>query len=229
MRKHLWAVTVPVITGVLLLVPAGLGNAAGNSMDWTTVDATRVGTVMVDKMGGVNVSGTVACSATHAAVRTAIADGEFFADNLMTGAKDEQVVLGPNDHVNLLANSDEYTVTQPAGKKTMLMVTHQSSRMNPCFMEEYVDGPAQSNPCATAGAPCRWETDIFGYDRVSLGPLFDYSANGQFKAGTMSVNAQSIGLGLQIVRSDGSRGLYLVENGSYAVTTQTVRAVSYRG
>jgi hypothetical protein len=201
--------------------------AAQSTTDWVT--ATQV---LVNRLGGVNVSGEVSCAGTYAR----IANGDF-------SFYDEQgqhtIQLQPYDKVDLFANSDNYTVKQPAGKKTTIQVTHGSSRMNPCYLQWWYNPDGTSIPtsyCPEDGTVCKWETDAFGYNRDASGPLFDYASNGKFKAGLLSVNEQSIGLLIIVYHFSSdtateSSGFdtYYVQEGSYSMTDVLIRAVNYRG
>ncbi|MFZ0530881.1 MAG: hypothetical protein WAL91_10120 [Propionicimonas sp.] len=208
-----------LVTGLLtaLAPPA----AAGNS-DWVSV--TRI---EVNRLGGVTVRGQVSCAGAYQ---------QLVAGNLSYQDENEAwhpiPPLLPGDEVNLFANSDNYTVTQPAGRKTMITATHESSRMNPCYLESstLMGGitPPYSVACEADGTPCRWETDAYGYDRESNGPLFDYAPNGKFNPGLMSVTVRSIGLLVEIRHADGSWSDYFGEEDSYAMTSRTIKAVSYR-
>lgn len=222
MRRTLRAFVTAGALGIASLAPFLSSATAAPTGDWVSVDR-----VMVNRLGGVNVSGQVSCEGTY----QRLVDGQLtYQDE--NGA--EQTISAPSagDTVNLAASNDNYTVTQPAGRKTMLQVTHGSSRMNPCFMQERANPDGSPVPdyltCASDGAPCRWETDRYGYDHERLGPLFDYSPNGKFKTGTVSVTEESIGLLVMVHHPDNTWDTYYLEEGSYAVTSGTVRAVSYR-
>lgn len=196
--------------------------AAPDGGDWVTVDK-----VLVNRLGGVNVSGWVSCEGTY----QRLMDGPLtFQDE--NGEEHTIPAPSPGDKVNLAANSDNYTVSQPVGRRSMIQVTHGSSRMNPCFLQvrESPDGTAMPDwvSCDASGSPCRWETDTYGYDHDTLGPLFDYSPNGKFKAGSLSVTDQSIGLLVMVQHADGKWDTWYVPEGSYSVTSGTLRATSYR-
>lgn len=144
----------------------------------------------------------------------------------------QQIPWTAGDLVYLHANSDNYVVSQPSGRKAMITVEHGSSRMSPCFMETPTlpdgDSPPPWQSCDPDGAPCGWVTDTYSHDRDRDGPLFDYSATGKFKTGLMSVKAHSVGLLVWIRHEDGSSDQYFIEEGSYAMTSTTIKAVSYR-
>lgn len=222
MHKRTRALLMTTATAVSVWASSVPAATASPNGDWVSVD-----TVTVNKLGGVNVSGQVSCAGTYAQL---MADGLTYQDE--NGQQQTVPAPGPGDLVNLSANNDNDTVTQPAGRKTMVSVTHGSSRMNPCFMQVRAnpDGspmPAQIT-CASGGAPCRWETDRYGYDHDALGPLFDYAPNGRFRTGTVAVSDESIGLAVMVLHPDGQWDTWYVPEGSYAVTSTTVRAVSYR-
>lgn len=195
--------------------------SAATGGDWVSVTQ-----VLVDKLGGVSVSGQVSCQGAY----QKILDGKLKDDTGNT------IELQAGDKVILQANTDNYTVSQPSGRKSMIQVTHSSSRMSPCFLQ-YPVGPdgtsvPESVSCESAGYPCRWETDTYGYDHESLGPLFDYSSSGKFKAGMLNVNAQSVGLLVMIAHFSGDTltgwDFYFASEGSYATTSTTLKAVNYR-
>ena len=216
------AATAAVAAG--WVVPALPASATTTTTgDWVTVTQA-----MVDKLGGVNVSGQVSCEGTY----QKIVAGKLRDSNGNLVPIDVQ----PSDKVNLLANNDNYTVSQPSGRKSMIQLTHSSSRMNPCFLQYRFlpDGTPMPNSvsCASDGYPCRWETDIYGYDHDSLGPLFDYSNNGKFKAGTLNVYEQSVGLLVMVAHFSGDTvtgwSSYFVSEGSFSTTSTSLKAVSYR-
>ncbi len=222
--KFLVMVAVLGLGLMFSVVPTSAAVSTPSTTDWVTVTK-----VMVNKLGGVNVSGRVSCAGTY----QQIAAGNFY---VQVGQDQdgnpimEPLVLQPGDTVNMIANNDNYTVSQPAGRKTMIQVTHGSSRMNPCFVQypSQPDGTPMPPVCSADGTSCAWETDNFGYDRAILGPLFDYSPNGMFKPGDMSVFETSVGLDIMVHHSDGSWAGYYVEEGSFSMTSRTIKAVSYR-
>jgi hypothetical protein len=207
-------------------MPPSLPSSAATGGDWVSVKQ-----VLVDKLGGVNVSGQVSCEGTYQQIA---AGGYQFQDS---EGNVVSIDLQPGDKVNLFANTDNYTVSQPSGRKAMIQVTHGSSRMNPCFLQYRVLPDGSPMPewvsCEPGGFPCRWETDDFGYDHGSLGPLFDYSANGKFKAGALNVNEQSVGLLVMIAHfSDATLtgwDDYFAPEGSFSTTSTSLRALNYRG
>lgn len=188
--------------------------------DWVSVTEVKV-----NRLGGVNVAGEVSCAATY----QRLVDGQLMYDE---NGQWTPVPFADGDLVILSANTDNYTVSQPAGRKTMIQVTHESSRMSPCFATATTTQQGEPIPvwvsCAEAGAPCRWETDVFGYDRDASGPLFDYSSAGKFKAGLLNVMVQSIGLLIQIQHPDQSWDVYFIEEGSYSVNSVSIKAVNIR-
>lgn len=216
-----------LIVGVLALAWAFSfapnASATTDGGDWVTVDK-----VLVNRLGGVNVSGWVSCAGTYQRLMA----GEF---RYQDENGDYQTIPAPaaGDEVNLAANSDNYTISQPAGRKSMIQVTHGSSRMNPCFLQVRANPDGTPMPdwvtCEPGGSPCRWETDQYGYDHETLGPLFDYSPNGKFKAGSLSVTDESVGLLVMVRHADGHTwDTWYVPEGSYSVTSGTMRAMSYR-
>lgn len=209
----------------LALIPTLPSTAEAAATNWVTVNQ-----VLVNRLGGVNVSGQVSCAGSY----EQIAAGDFqYQDDEGNWVS---IVLQPGDKVNLAANSDNYTVSQPSGRKTTIQVTHGSSRMNPCFLQYRGNPDGSPMPdwvvCDASGAPCVWQTDEFGYDHDTMPPLFDYAANGKFKAGMMSVREQSIGLYVMIAHFSGDTLTgwdgYFVPEGSYSTTSTLIKAVNYR-
>lgn len=211
---------------VLIVASLPMTAASAASTNWVSVDR-----VLVNRLGGVNVSGQVSCAATYDQIA---AGGYQFQDQ---NGDWVSIELQPGDKVNLAANSDNYTVNQPAGRKTTIQVTHGSSRMNPCFMQYRANPDGSPMPvwvgCDPSGAPCGWQTDEFGYDHDTQPPLFDYASNGKFKAGLLSVRDQSIGLAIMIAHFSGGAltgwDQYYVPEGTYATTSTVLKAVNYRG
>ncbi len=99
--------------------------AAEPYSDWITVDR-----VLVNKLGGVNVSGEVSCEGTYE---------DLMAGRFRAVDENEQwyavVPPGAEDRVNIFVNADQYTVSQPAGRRMMIQVEHGSSRMTPCYAQ----------------------------------------------------------------------------------------------
>ncbi|MBM7503135.1 hypothetical protein ACFPER_06605 [Agromyces aurantiacus] len=208
--------------GALVL---GSLSAAGPAVAQVEGDWNSVTKVMVNKLGGVNVSGEVSCAGAY----DRLVSGELLYD---TGEGWAPVPFTDGDLVILNANSDNYTVSQPAGRKAMIQVTHGSSRMSPCYATTTTTPDGHTIPpwaaCAPEGTPCRWETDAYAYDHEANGPLFDYSSGGKFKTGLVNVSAQSIGLFVQILHEDQTWDMYFIEEGSYAMTSTALKAVSSR-
>jgi hypothetical protein len=231
MSTRLRATGVLITTALmgLCLMAASVPVNALASNPWVSVDR-----VMVNKLGGVSVVGSVDC----AAVATTVRAGEFqylhegeFGEEWATLTVPEDT---PEDTYLLVlsANTDNYVVSQPAGRRQMVQVEHQSSRMSPCFTEYFLTPQGGDMPCDESGAPCRWATDHFGYD-PDQGPLFDYAPDGRFKAGLLNVSVESVGLLVEVVHLVNGelldRAAYYAPEGSYAYTSMDVRAVGYRG
>ena len=215
------------------LVAALTAVVAAGAVVWGTTPGTMAETpdmtvekVLVNKLGGVSVVGTVDCSDLAQQVRE---QGFSYVDE-----NDQWQPLGPVGEgalLNISSSSDNYTVSQPAGRRGMIMVTHGSSRMSPCYLQYDDPGDGYTSPCEVTGAPCTWVTDHYGY--VEPTPLFDYSPNGKFKPGTVAVEAYSIGALVEVITVDGSGTViskdgYFAPEGSYAYTSSTLKAVSYR-
>jgi hypothetical protein len=214
------------IAALLAVVTASAAFAATAPVTMAETPDMTVEKVMVNKLGGVSVVGSVDCTDLATQVREA---GFDYVDE-----NDQWQFLEPvgeGVQINAYANSDNYTVSQPAGRRGMISVTHGSSRMSPCYVEFDDPGDDYDPPCADAGAPCTWVTDHYAY--FSTTPLFDYSQDGKFKAGTVAVSAESIGAFVEVVTVDGSgavtsRDGYFAPEGWYAYTSTTLRAVMYR-
>jgi hypothetical protein len=221
-RVALAATAALAATWVVPALPA----SAVSEGDWINVTQ-----VLVNRLGGVNVSGQVSCEGTYQQILAGDLEVQDSQGNVVP------LELQPGDKVNLFANHDNYTVSQPAGRKAMIQVTHESSRMNPCLVQYRFSPDGTPMPdsvgCAPDGYPCRWETDAFSYDRASQGPLFDYAANGKFKAGLLNVSAHSVGLLVTVAHftDEALTGwdVYFVSEGSYATTSALIKAVNYRG
>jgi hypothetical protein len=210
--------------GLALIPAAASSTAAAPYSDWIKVDR-----VLVNRLGGVNVSGEVSCEGTYEDLQA----GQFEAidgnNQWYTVEMDEGAL------VNIFVNADNYTVSQPAGRRMMIQVDHESSRMTPCYAEHRydMDGTPWENigtvTCRDDGTACRWETDRYAYDRVTYGPLFDYSTDGKFKSGSLNVSASTYGALVMVY--DVASDSWETHFSPYAVdifTSQVVRATSYR-
>jgi hypothetical protein len=228
MMKRLRLLLAVAGTATVLVAWAtpALPASATTSGDWISVTQ-----VLVNKLGGVNVSGQVSCQGTYQQIAAGSYQYQDGQGNMVS------IDLQPGDKVNMFANHDNYTVSQPSGRKSMIQVTHWSSRMNPCFVQYRFlpDGtpmPQWVN-CGLDGTACRWETDNFGYDHDSLGPLFDYSADGRFKAGMLNVTGHSVGLDVMIAHFSGDTLTGwdddFVPEGSSSTTSTSLKALNYRG
>ena len=206
----------------LALLAAAPATGAAPGGDWISVDRA-----LVNRLGGVNVSGEVSCAGTYA---------QLMAGQLQYVDENEQwgTVPTPTDtqKVTILVNPDNYTVTQPAGRRLMIQVDHGSSRMTPCYAEQRVmpDGSLIGfDKCPTDAGPCRWETDRYGYDRVALGPLFDYSPDGKFKAGGLNVDVFAYGSEVVVYDTQTAEwSWYTVPSTPDIYTQQVVKATTYR-
>lgn len=208
---------------VLLAVLLSLTALAPGSAS-ADADSVRVTKVLVNRLGGVSVIGEMSCAGTAAVVRA----GDFtYWDEY--GGETTIPALGPSDDLVLLTNPDQYTVSQPSGRKAMLQVTHVSSRATPCYTDRttWTDG----TPIACVpGATCPWVTDRFGYDRAMFGPLFDYATGGKFKTGSLDVTGNSGGLFIEVIHDTDpiTSDLYVVEDGFFVTYSQIVKAIGVR-
>lgn len=208
-----------------LIFGMGVALAATPSQSAEPDDWVSVTTVRIDRLGGVNVVGEVSCEGAFARLEA----GELSYENEFG----EWVPI-PYDGEPLFmdASTDNYTVSQPAGRKAMIQVTHGSSQLTPCYgtSPTYPNGEPQEArfACDPSGAPCAWQTNAYDYDYETFGPLFDYSPDGKFKTGLLNVTVRSTGLLIQIQRTSGNWDTYWIEEGSYAMAFTTLKAVSYR-
>lgn len=225
-RGVLVSVMVAVVAISSSPVAFSLPASAATGGDWVSVSQ-----VQVNKLGGINVAGQVSCQGTYQKLVAGQLQYQDEQGNPVT------ITLQSGDKVNLAANNDNYTVIQPAGRKTMVQVTHGSSRMNPCFLQVRANPDGTPMPdwvsCGSSGYPCNWQTDMYGYDHDVLGPLFDYSPNGMFKTGALSITEQSVGLFVMIAHFAGDSltgwDTHFIPEGSYSVTSGTYNATRYRG
>lgn len=228
--RTFFAVVAAVTLG--LMAPALPSSAAEPGQDWMTVDR-----VLVNRLGGVNVSGLVSCQGVY--------------DDLMAGAlgqwswddeAQEDVwvpIPAPDpdtavDQVNILVNPDNYTVRQPAGRRLMIQAVHESSILSPCHLDYPYTTEGSSWPAVyreQVGDAYRWQTSRFGYDRELYGPLFDYSPNGKFKTGLLNVEAYLYGAVVFVHHgSDPATGwdTYGVDDAPDIYFNGNVKAVTYR-
>ncbi|HET7800028.1 MAG TPA: hypothetical protein VFL38_06380 [Humibacillus xanthopallidus] len=220
-RRRILATMAAAALALLAAAPA---TGATTGSDWISVDRA-----LVNRLGGVNVSGEVSCAGTYA---------QLMAGQLQYVDENEQWLPIPTPTetqlVNILVNPDNYTVTQPAGRRLMVQVVHGSSRMHPCYAQYPYepDGTSWADlgqiECRDE-TTCRWETDRYGYDRVALGPLFDYSPDGKFKAGSLNVDV--FAYGSEVVVYDTQTGewtWYTVPYTPDIYTQRIVKATTYR-
>lgn len=217
MRHRVAAVLAAAFLGALA-APAPAG--AAETAPWISVDR-----VMVNRLGGVTVQGTHSCESLYdqlvspggVTVQDEMPDGSYQPRQLFAGVGD-QVVIG--------TNPDNFVVTQPAGRKTMITAEHGSSRLQWCFATnpDIFADQGWSIPCEAYG-PCRWVTDRFSWS--SAAPLFVYSPNGKFKTGSLNVAVTQMGYWIEIHDAGGN----FVDGGQVfdeAYNNQIVRAVAYR-
>lgn len=195
-------------------VPGAVG--AQEDSPWITVDK-----VMVNKLGGVNVQGSMSCSALYDQLLNGGVTGWY--EPAPGQYSQKTIYADADDFVLVLANPDNYVVSQPAGRKTTIQVKHESSRAHPCFSNVPPELLDFTPKCDPSGAPCSWTTDRFGY--FGSDPLFDYAATGQFKTGVLNVD---------VLLAWGYVQVYTVDNGhvisseEVAVQGQTANQVVVR-
>jgi hypothetical protein len=202
--------------GVAALLP--LAASAASAVE--PVDLVNVTQVMVNRLGGVSVVGTLSCAGTAAQV---------FEGTYQTMDQDEQWVTVPftsDDKLIILTNPDNYVVSQPSGRKAMIQASHASSRAAVCFSTETAFPGGPSIPAPVNGAYA-WRTDQFGYDPNPYVPLFDYASNGKFKTGSLNVTGHSEGLWLT-VGHEGSWSSYGSADAFYMPYNTVLRAVAAR-
>lgn len=219
MRKYLAA---PLLVGMALIgtLPMAPTTAATSTTDMVSVTA-----VLVNRLGGVNVQGLISCAGTAATIKAG--NARYVGTELQSmDGQHEPITLAADDALLLLANSDNYVVRQPVGRKAVVEVTHASSRMNPCYTDLAVGPSGESINCAI-GAVCPWRTDWFGWrDDQSL--LWDYPSTGKFVANALSVTGSAVGLGIMVYR-EAHWYWTLLEDDVYLPYQQTLNARLYRG
>lgn len=109
-----------VAAGGLALTALAAPTSAADATptDWVTAER-----VLVNKLGGVSVSGEFSCAATFEQLKA----GQLEAVVESEEGDSWYTITAPNldtDKVILLVNADNYTVTQPAGKRLMIKVQH---------------------------------------------------------------------------------------------------------
>ncbi len=182
-----------------LVLAAGVGPtvSAQEDIPWITVD-----TVMVNKLGGVSVRGTMSC----AAIYHDLTDGNgitYWAEDGPGQWSEQTISADEDDWITIGTNPDNYVVSEPAGRKGMIQVEHGSSRLQWCFSNVPAGTFDWTPPCHSSGAPCTWVTDRVNYD--SSDPLYDYSADGKFKPGLLNVDVTMVGVWIEVYR-DGCLG-----------------------
>jgi hypothetical protein len=127
--------------------------------------------VLVNKTGGITVSGTLDCAAAVNAYDWSGLGGS----------------LGnPPANLTILVNVS-WTAYQPVGRKTMLQATFGSDHKDPCY-NTYAD-PNYGPVCGgDTGSSCRWITS--NYTSTST-PVYVYSPQGKFAPGAIHVDVSS--------------------------------------
>jgi len=183
-------------------------------------DSVTVTQALVNRLGGVSVEGTITCAGSADQVRAGTFEAEDESGAWVT------IPWTAGDRLLMVTNPDQYTVTQPAGRKRSVQVTHTSSRATPCYTELTTFSDGTPIPCEVEQV-CTWRTDAFGYDQ-SQGPWFDYSASGRFSKGWLNVTGHSSGLYIAVVHSDSSTDWYSSEDALYLPYNAVVRATARR-
>jgi uncharacterized membrane protein len=222
MRTRRKILATMAAAALALLAAAPATGATGS--DWITADRA-----LVNRLGGVSVSGQVSCAGTYAQLM----DGQlqYLDENEQWGT-----IPTPTETqlVDIFVNADNYTVSQPAGRRLMIQVDHGSSRMTPCFAQYKVDPNGTpwseiSNVQCDGVTPCRWETDRYAYDRLALGPLFDYSPDGKFRTGNLTVDVSAYGSMVAVYDTATATWVYYgVPQTPDIYTQRIVKATTYR-
>ena len=218
------------VSTVGLIAGLGIGSSAqSDAIPWITVDK-----VLVNKIGGLSVVGRVDCSAIY---QQLTGDGVWVWGEGGQGdwATAYALTIDPETQsVDIYSNADNYTVSQPAGRRGMIQVTHGSSRAGTCYVDPEFDTGDWVPPCESSGSPCRWVTDRWGWD--STEPLFDVSADGKFKPGLVHIEVENLGGWIDVQTRDGSGNVidqqsYQPVDGElcYAYNNLTIKAVNYKG
>lgn len=185
--------TAILAVGVFALMPFATGSASAARPEVGPTDFVTVDAAVVNRLGGVSITGSVGCEGTAALVRS----GQFYADD---GSGGQYLVPAPapGDVLIILTNADNYTVSQPVGRRLMVQATHGSSRANPCYLyPDSVTLPDGNVLYAEEDGRYTWTTDRYGYDHAQ-GPLFDYSPDGKFVANKLSVEGIVVGAWIMI-------------------------------
>lgn len=188
-------------------------------------DQVAVTQVLVNKAGAVSVRGTVSCGATGAAIK---AGTSYIGTELQPFGEGQPISLAQDDVITLLVSSDNYTVSQVAGRKYTISVTHESSRLNPCYTENALGPSGETMLCQPGDTSCPWATDKYGWDSAMQGPLFDIPLSGKFVTGTVTVDGVARDLGI-IVQREGHWYWTLIEGGLFMPYQRVLKAVAYRG
>ncbi len=122
--------------------------------------------VLVNKTGGITVSGTMACAEAVSAY-----DWTDLGGSLGVPPKDLTILLNVS-----------WTAYQPVGRKTMLQATFGSSHKDPCYN---TDDDQPSGTGGTLTEPCRW---ISSNINSTSTPFYVYSPQGKFVPGRIHVD-----------------------------------------
>lgn len=215
--RHATAVGILLIAVTATAAPPSSAN--GGPTDFATVSRA-----FVNKQGGLNVQGRVSCAGTAAAIQNGT---YFYVGGTMEPADGMggTITLAPTDTLLLLANSDQYTARQAVGRKWVVQVTHESSRMNPCYTDVTTGPTGETLECQVGAESCPWRTDWFGWG-LEQGLLWDYPSGGKFVPGPVTVAGVSTGTGIMVLRDDRWYWANPEEGGMFLPYQGTVRAVA---
>lgn len=204
-----------LVATIMQLAPV----AQAEGYPWITIEK-----VMVNKLGGITVEGSMSAAPLYDQLRSAEGLGVSYEDE--QGWHQTAIYADADDVVIIGTNPDNFVVRQPAGRRTMITAEHASSRLQwaysnapPGFFGEFTPDYATES--------ARWVTDRFSYD-LSTGPLFVYSPEGKFKTGTVAVEVTAVGYWVEVhdELDHSLKASGMVFDEAFAATT--LRATAYR-
>lgn len=158
-RRVVLVLTLAGLIGPLAIATAGPAGAVPYGI---AVVPTQV---LVDRLGGITVSGTVDCTAE---VEAAFPGG-----------------VPANLTVLAAVNWWAY---QPAGRRKMIHAANNPSHAWTCYNSS--PDPQLGPVCGGSAGPCRWITSNYG---TSSTPFYVYSLDGRFVRGWIHVDTQGTG------------------------------------
>ena len=120
---------------------------------------------LVDKLGGITVSGTADCSAAVKA---------YYGDQNLPVPQNLTVQVNIN-----------WTAYQPVGRNKTVAATFYSNHLIPCYNSYNFPNPNYPPVCGGDKPPCRWITSNYN---STLTPFYAYSLNGKFAPGPVHID-----------------------------------------